>query len=77
MSLTEAPIDIILRVIAIESGEQTKRKLSSMGIQIDNTLIKLNNTRWGPVLIKNQDNGVYRLALGRKLAEKIRVSYAD
>jgi len=77
MSLTEAPIDIILRIIAIESGEQTKRKLSSMGIQLDNKLIKLNSTNWGPVLIKNPDNGIYRLALGRKLAEKIRVTYED
>ncbi len=75
MSLTDAPVDIVLKIVEISSGEHSKRKLSTMGIQIDNSIVKLNDTRWGPVLVKNPENGMNRLALGRHLAEKIIVRY--
>lgn len=75
MSLTEAPIETKLQIIGIDSGEHSKRKLSSMGIQIDNFIVKLNDTKWGPVLVKNPENGMNKLALGRHLAEKIIVKY--
>jgi len=77
MSLTEAPAEIKLKVNAILSGKDVLRRLSSMGIHIDDELIKLNNPKWGPVLIQNISNGTNKLAIGRGLAENILVEYED
>ncbi len=75
MSLAEAPKDRVLRVVLIDSGEETKRKLSAMGIHLDNEVVKINNPKWGPVLIRNAEDGASKLAIGRRIAEKIKVSY--
>lgn len=77
MSLTDAPIEKTLRVIEIISGIEAKRKLNSMGIHIEDRLVKLNNQKWVPVLIKNVDNGSNVLALGQGLASKIIVEYEN
>ncbi|MFH1051812.1 MAG: FeoA family protein [bacterium] len=77
MSLTEAVTEKKLRINAILSGKEALRRLSSMGIHVDDELIKLNNPKWGPILVQNLSNGTNKMALGRGLAEKILVEYGD
>ncbi len=77
MSLTEAVKEKKLRINAILSGREALRRLSSMGIHVDDELIKLNNPKWGPILVQNISNGTSKMALGRGLAEKILVEYGD
>ncbi len=77
MSLTEAPSEKKLKISDILSGSEVRKKLSSMGIHTDDFLVKINNTKWGPVLVQNISNGSSKVALGRGLAEKIIVEYGD
>lgn len=76
MSLSEAPIDEILKVVFIDSGEETKRKLQSMGLFIDNVVIRVSNNRWGPILICDANNTASKIAIGRNIARKIKVEHA-
>ena len=75
MSLAEAPKDTVLKVVFIDSGDETKRKLSAMGIHLDNEVVKIHNPKWGPILIKHVEAGASKLAIGRRIAEKIKVTY--
>jgi Fe2+ transport system protein FeoA len=77
MSLTEAPEGVELKVLKINAGLEAKMRLCSMGIQLDNTLVKINKTNWGPVLVKCFDNSPNKLAIGRNIAEKIEVIYEN
>jgi Fe2+ transport system protein FeoA len=77
MSLAEASTEKKLKINAILSEKEALRRLSSMGIHIDDELIKLNNPKWGPILVQNISNGTNKLALGRGLAENILVEYGD
>jgi Fe2+ transport system protein FeoA len=74
MSLLEAPIEIQLKILQLGSCSESKRKLTSLGLHIDDYLIKLNNNRWGPLLVKNLSGGDNKIALCRHLASKIVVS---
>lgn len=76
MSLSEAPIDEILKVVFIDSGEETKRKLHSMGLFIDNAVIRVSNNKWGPILICDANNTASKIAIGRNIARKIKVEHA-
>ena len=75
MVLSEAAAEKKLKINAILSGKEALRRLSSMGIHVDDELIKLNNPKWGPILIQNLSNGTNKIALGRGLAENILVEY--
>jgi Fe2+ transport system protein FeoA len=75
MSLTEAPIDKKLLISDILSGTEVRRKLSSLGIHINDCVIKVNSTKWGPILLQNLSSGTSKVAIGRGLAEKILVDY--
>ncbi|HPO62732.1 MAG TPA: FeoA family protein [Candidatus Kapabacteria bacterium] len=71
MSLTEAPIEVRLKIKEINSGHQSKRKLSSVGIHIDDIILKHNDNRWGPVILENLTIRSNKLAIGREIANKI------
>ena len=75
MSLAEAPEFTKLKVTNITSCNDCRRKLFSMGIYIDDFVMKQNGTKTGPVLIQNVSTGATRIALGRGIAEKIFVEY--
>lgn len=77
MSLVDAPSDKNLKIVAIPPFNRFRNKLNSLGLHIDDSIIKLNDTRWGPVLIQGTNIGSLKLALGRGLAEKIEVDYAE
>lgn len=69
--LTTAPKDETLEIVEINSGMTAKRRLNSMGVYINDILKKYNDAKWGPVLVENQSSNIAKIALGRKLAEKI------
>jgi Fe2+ transport system protein FeoA len=75
MSLVEAPVNFKLKISDIQSGMEAKRQLNHIGLHEDDLLIKVNNNKWGPVLIRNLSNGISKIAIGRGLAEKILVEY--
>ena len=77
MSLTEAKSEKKLTIREILSGMGLKRKLNSMGIHINDNVVKVNDTKWGPILVQNISNGSTKLALGRHLCDKIIVDYVD
>ena len=75
MRLDEAESERRLKIFEIESTLDIKKKLSRLGIQKNDSLCKLNETKWGPILIQNLSAHSSKLALGRELAEKIIVEY--
>jgi Fe2+ transport system protein FeoA len=75
MCLSDAEKGKKLRVLEILSNDQLIRKLNSIGIHIDDVIVKHNDTAWGPVLVSMESNESSKLALGRELAEKISVTY--
>lgn len=77
MSLVEAPSEIMLKINEILSGNEMRRKLSNLGLHVDDVVIKVNDNKWGPVLLQNLTNDYVKVALGRGLAEKIIVTYEN
>ena len=75
MFLSDAPSFKRLKILDINSGDDTKRKLLSMGIHPEDYCIKLSESNWGAILIQNISSGATKLALGRVLANKIIVEY--
>jgi len=76
MCLYDAPINTELVVVDINSGKEAKRKLLSIGIRTNDSLVKLTSPGWGAVLVRNISTGSTKLAVGRNLAKKIDVEYA-
>jgi Fe2+ transport system protein FeoA len=75
--LSDAPCNTELEVLGIDAGTTAKRRLISMGIHRGDKLIKYNDALWGPVLIKNTTLNASKIAIGRRLAAKIRVEYEE
>ena len=75
MSLFEAPKNVELKVVEIDAGIDSKRKLLSIGIRPDDFIIKLSSPSIGAILVRNISTGSTRLAVGRGLARKIEVEY--
>ena len=61
----------------MKNSEDAQKRLSSMGLRIGDTLLKINDISWGPVLVQNISLNSTKLGLGRKIAEKIFVEYAN
>jgi Fe2+ transport system protein FeoA len=77
MKLIEAKTEEKLRVLEINSSQDEKRKLSSMGIHTDDFLIRLAENKWGPVLIQKFEESATKLAIGREIAKNILVEYVN
>jgi Fe2+ transport system protein FeoA len=75
IDLLEAPSDTELEVLEINAGILAKKRLIGMGIHRGDKLIKYNGSSWGPVLIKNSTLNSSKIAIGKRLAAKIRVAY--
>jgi Fe2+ transport system protein FeoA len=73
LSLNQVPRNIPQRVIEIKAGQEAKRKLLAMGIHMGDSIIKLNDSRWSPVLIRNLTTRSSKIAIGQGLARKILV----
>lgn len=73
MTLTQAPRDKHLKIVAIQGGSEVRRRLFSLGFHI-NDVIELDSKSIfrGPVLIRNI-NSDSAVAVGRGIAQKIMV----
>lgn len=74
MSLFDAPAEENLTILEIETGTEAKRKLGAIGLHINDNIIKINDNKNGPVLIQHSMSEMSKLAIGKELAKKIRVS---
>lgn len=77
IELDNAPADIELEVLEINAGRFARKRLMTMGIQMEDKLIKFNDAPWGPVLIRNVTSNASKIAIGRRLAHKILVRYEE
>ena len=77
VDLVSAPSEMVLEINEIEAGSIAKKRLISMGIHVGDKLIKYSKSFWGPVLIKNITLNSSKIALGRRLAAKIKVGYEE
>ena len=74
MNLLEAPMDVELKIVELGTCSESKRKLNALGMHINDHLTRLNNNKWGPILVRNISGGVNKIAICRGLASKIIVS---
>jgi len=72
-SLNLVPRNHPQRIVEIKAGQETKRKLLAMGIHVGDSIVKLNDSRWSPVLIRNLTTRSSKIAIGQGLARKIMV----
>lgn len=77
INLEHAPAQTELEVLAINAGRFARKRLISMGIHTGDKLMKFNDASWGPVLIQNVTLNSSKIAIGRRLAQKILVRYED
>ena len=59
------------KIIEITAGMEARKKLLSMGIHVGDSIVKLNQSRWSPVLIRNLTTHSSKIAIGQGLARKI------
>lgn len=74
-NLAEAEADTTLKVCRNCTTPEIRRKLNSYGLFPGDAIKKINDTRWGPVLIKKEDDDSSKIAIGRGLSEKIMVEH--
>jgi len=77
INLLDAPSNTELEVLGINAGHMAKQRLISMGIHVEDKLVKYTNSSWGPVLIKNVTLNSTKIAIGRRLASKIMVGHEE
>ena len=73
MRLSEAPLNVELRISEIKTNKEMKRKLNTLGIQTDELLLKVYDAKWGPILVKPLSNGNSKIAIDRNVAKSIKV----
>jgi len=76
-NLLDAPSNTELEVLGINAGHMAKQRLISMGIHVEDSLVKYTNSSWGPVLVKNVTLNSTKIAIGKRLAAKIMVGYEE
>jgi len=77
MNLLEAPENQKLKVVEINSGKEAKRKLISIGIRINDIILKINSPGLGAILVQNISTESTKVALGKGLGSKINVEVID
>ncbi len=75
INLSDAPAEKRLKVLNINAGQDIKKRLSVMGLHINDVLIKQTWAKWGPILVENTSNSNSKVAIGRGLADKIMVEF--
>jgi len=77
ISLTNAPQDTPLRLVAILGGEGVRRRLLALGFHKDDSIeLDSQSILRGPVLVRNLTSDT-TVALGRGIAQKILVEIID
>ena len=74
--LDQVPVNTPQRIVEISAGAEAKRKLLAMGLHVGDTVVKLNDPHWSPVLIRNLTSRSTKIAIGQGLARKILVADA-
>jgi Fe2+ transport system protein FeoA len=74
--LDQVPVNAPQRIIEVRAGTEAKRKLLAMGLHVGDTIVKLNDPHWSPVLIRNLTTDSTKIAIGQGLARKILVADA-
>lgn len=77
INLLKAPSNVELEVKEIDAGIMAKKRLISMGIHAGDCLVKYNDSSWGPVLVQNVTTNSTKIAIGKRLASTIKVSYTE
>jgi len=72
-SLNLIPSGIPQKIIEVKAGLEARKKLLSLGIHVGDSIVKLNHSRWSPVLIRNLTTHSSKIAIGQGLARKILV----
>jgi len=75
INLLDAPSNTELEVLEINAGHKAKARLISMGLHMGDKVLKYNENSWCPVLIRNVTLNSAKIAIGKRLAEKIMVRY--
>ena len=75
INLAEAPAERQLKILEIQAGGDIKKRLSVLGLHVNDVLIKQTWAKWGPILVLNQSNSNAKVAIGRGLADKIIVEF--
>ena len=75
INLLDAPPNTELEVLEINAGLKAKTRLISMGLHTGDKVLKYNDNSWCPVLFKNITLNSSKIAIGKRLAEKIMVRY--
>jgi len=73
MNLHLVPSGQPFKIIQITAGMEARKKLLSLGIHVGDSIVKLNHSRWSPVLIRNLTTHSSKVAIGQGLARKIMV----
>lgn len=76
LPLILAPRDIPQRIVDFSAGQEAKRKFLAMGLHVGDTILKLNEPHWSPVLIRNLTSNSTKIAIGQGLARKMLVADA-
>ena len=74
--LDQVPVNSPRGIVGIRAGVEAKRKLLAMGLHVGDTVVKLNEPHWSPVLIRNLTSESTKIAIGQGLARKILVADA-
>lgn len=71
MTLLQAPENVLLKIVEINSGIQLKKQLTTLDLFVAESIIKLKGARFGPIVIQKVEDGHQKFAIGRGVAEKI------
>ncbi|MGE5480115.1 MAG: FeoA domain-containing protein [Chloroflexota bacterium] len=76
MLLKDAPMGVGLKISEISANVTSKIKLFSMGLHTDDVIVKLNKSRFFPLLVRNCSCESIKIALGREWSDAIKVELA-
>jgi len=73
LSLNQVPCGKSYKIIEISAGLEARKKLLTLGIHVGDTINKISQSRWSPVLIRNLTTRSSKIAIGQGLSRKIMV----
>lgn len=73
MLLSEVNNDSVVKIVSIDVGKNAKQRLFALGIHPNDLVQVVSNPSFGPVLVKNLSKDNTRVAIGRGIAQKIKV----
>ena len=59
------------KIMQFDIDIDSRHRLLTMGVHSNDLFVRLNESKFGPILIKNLSNNATSIAVGRDLAERI------